>query len=277
MIIISSSLALSPTADNPLNTPVFGWESLVTASNVTATSAADGFPATNVANYSTNLRWTAEPGSPVTDQYLTVSITEVDPIDFLAVAVHNFGSDSIPVSVEGSTGGSPEWFELNAPQMLANDDPVIFRFTPQSLTGIRLRMQVDASPVLVPFVSVLYVGKLLVCERGTHQDYIPINLAKTTVAPIGVSESGHFLGRVVISEGRNSPFSLKLLRATWFRENMQPMIAAAKTTPVFFAWKPTEFPSDMGFVFITNDPQGRRHFETGRMSVEFQMTGVAVA
>jgi hypothetical protein len=274
MIVISSSLALSATADNPLNTPIFGWESLVTTGTVSATSAAAGFPATNVANASTALRWVSDPGSPATDQYLTVTISEVDPIDYLAIAVHNFGSDSIPVSVEGSTGGSPEWFELVEARMLANDDPVIFRWTPQSLTGVRLRMQPgDADP----YAAVMYVGKLLVCERGTHQDYTPINLARDTNAPIGVSESGHFLGRVVIGESRASPFALKMLRATWYRDEMDPMVRVLRSTPVFFAWKPTEFPNDIGFVFITNNPKPSRSFDTGRMSIDFQMTGVAVA
>jgi hypothetical protein len=241
---------------------------------VTATSSAAGFPATNVANASTALRWVSNPGSPSTDQYLTVTITEVDPIDYLAVAVHNFGSGNIPVSVEGSTGGSPEWFELNAPRMLANDEPVIFRFTPQSLSGIRLRMQPgDADP----FAAVLYVGKLLVSPRGTHQDHTPINLGKSVTAPIGVSEAGHFLGRIIISESRATTFALRQLTDAFYRTSMQPMVDAMKDTPVFFAWKPTEFPDDMGFVFVTNDPQPSRSFDTRTMSVEFQMMGVALA
>src|SRR5262249_36635016 len=105
MIVISSSLALSPSAANPLNTPVFGWRSIVTAGNISATSEAAGFPATNVANPSTNLRWVADPGSPAGDQYLTIAVGDVDPVDYLAVAVHNFGTGNIPVSVEGSIGG----------------------------------------------------------------------------------------------------------------------------------------------------------------------------
>jgi hypothetical protein len=274
MIVISNSLSLSPTAGNPLNTPVFGWQSLVTVSNVSATSELAAFPATNVANTSTALRWQADPGSPAADQHLTVTIAQVDPIDFLAVAVHNFGSDSIPVSVEGSTGGSPEWFELVAPRMLANDDPVIFRFTPQSLSGIRLRMQPgDADPT----AAVMYVGKLLVSPRGTHQDHTPINLAKSVTAPIGISESGHFLGRIIISESRATTFALKQLTDSFYRNSMQPMVDAMKDTPVFFAWKPTEFPDDVGFVFVTNDPQPSRSFDTRTMAVEFQMMGVALA
>jgi hypothetical protein len=278
MIVISSSLSLSPTADNPLGTPIFGWKSLATAGTITATSAADGKPASNLANPSNALRWVAaEEGSPlgppVGDQYIEVTISQVDPIDYLAIAVHNLGSGQNPVSVEGSTGGSPEWFELVEPSIQANDDPIIFRFEPQSLSGIRLRIQPGTT---TPYIAVLYTGKLLVSPRGTHQDYVPINLAKTVNTPIGISESGHFLGRVVISESRASPFSLKHLPATWYRTYMDPMVKAMKSTPVFFAWKPVEFPRDVGFVFITNDPQPQRSFDTGRMAVEFQMHGVAV-
>jgi hypothetical protein len=285
MIVISSSLALSPTADNPLNTPVFGWDSLITTGNITATSSDADRPVTNLANPSTALRWmAAEEGSPLgppaADQYITVTISQVDPIDYLAIAVHNLGSGSNPVSVEGTTDldASPVlWTELITPRMLANDDPVIFRFTPQSLAAIRLRIQPSMATVpTTPILGVMYVSKLLVSPRGTHQDYTPINLAKSVTAPIGVSENGQFLGRVVISQSRASPFALKHLTPTFYREEMQPMIDASKDTPLFFAWKPTEFPNDMGFVFITNDPMPSRSFDTGRMAVEFSMMGVAV-
>lgn len=76
MIIISSSLILSPP--EPLNTPIFGWNNLVANGEVTATSEADEYPASNLVTPSTALRWrAAEEGSPAgppsSDQYLTVS------------------------------------------------------------------------------------------------------------------------------------------------------------------------------------------------------------
>lgn len=280
MIVISSSLVLSPAADNPLGTPIFGWHNLVTPGSVAATSEDASFPATNVANPSTALRWQADaPGSPPADEYLTVSIGHVDPIDYLAVAVHNFGSGQIPVSVEGVTqlvGSPPEldWTELVSEQMLASDDPVVFRFTPQSLLAIRLRMQPG---IETPTAAVLYVGKLLVAERGTHQDYTPINQARMTEVMDGRSESGHFLGRVVLSEKRQSPFALRYLRDAWYRTEFDPFLKMAQTTPFFFAHKPLEFPGDVGYVTLTNDPQPVRHFDTGTRAVELQMVGVAVS
>jgi hypothetical protein len=281
MILTSQALVLSP-ADESLATPVFGWDSIATAGVITATSEADGFPASNLGNPSTAQRWKAEQegsplGPPAADQYLTVTISQVEDVDYLAIAAHNLGTGLNTVSVEGSTGGSPEWFELVEESIQANDDPIIFRFTPQSLTGIRLRIQPSgATAPTTPQVAVLYVGKLLVLERGTHADHNPINLARTTKVMNGKSETGQFLGRVVLNESRSTTFALKLLRDTWYRTNMDPFIREARETPFFFAWRPQAKPRDVGYCWLTGDPQPSQHFETGRMAVSLAMGGISV-
>jgi hypothetical protein len=277
MIVISHSLALSP-GDVPLNTPIFGWESITASVSVTATSADPDFPATNLGNVSTALRWKAleegsPPGPPSADQYLTVTINQVDDVDFLAIAVHNLGSGQNALSVEGSIGGSPEWFELVQETIQANDDPIIFRFEPQSLTGIRLRIQPGS---LTPMVAVMYVGKLLVLERGTHTDHVPINFARNTRVMSGKSETGNFLGRVVLSESRSTTFAVERIRETFYRNTMDEFIAASREAPFFFAWKPQELPRDVGYCFMTNDPQPSRHFDTRTYSLSLQMSGIAV-
>jgi hypothetical protein len=281
VIVTSQALALTP-AGIPLNTPIFGWSSIATAGTITATSEDAEHPASNLANPSTALRWLAAeegspPGPPAADQYLTVTISQVDPLDYLAIAVHNLGSGQNTLSVEGSVGGSPLWFELVGESIPANDDPIVFRFTPQSLTGCRLRIQ--GSPLGVPttpYVAVLYVGKLLVCERGTGGDHIPINLGRTANVMTGKSATGNFLGRIVLSEARQTTFALSFLRETWYRTNMDPMIRASKELPMFFAHQPTNFPNDVGFVVLTNDVQPTRNYQTGTMAISLQMGGAAV-
>ena len=281
MILVSQALVLAP-AGIPLNTPLIGYQNIASAGTITATSEADGYPASNLGNPSTALRWrAAEEGSPpvppAADQYLTVTINQVDPVDYLAIAVHNLGSGQNPVSVEGSDGGSPEWFELVEESIQANDDPIVFRFAPQSLTGIRLLIQSSLlSEPTVPFVAVLYVGKLLVLERGTHADHTPINLGRTTRVMNGKSETGNFLGRVVLSESRSTSFALNKLRETWYRANFDPFVKAAQEGAFFFAWKPTEHPNDVGFVTLTNDVQPTRDFNTATIAVTLQMSSVAV-
>jgi hypothetical protein len=92
----------------------------------------------------------------------------------------------------------------------------------------------------------------------------------------GMSETGNFLGRIVLSGARQTSFALKQIRQTWYRANMEPFLEAATGHPFFFAWKPTEFPGDVGYVTMSNDPQPSREFDTGRMALTLQMNGVAV-
>lgn len=275
MIVISENLVLAP-AGEPLNTPVFGWKNVAT--NAVATSEAEGFPASNVLNPSTALRWVAVPSSPPDDEYITFTVSEVDEIDFVAIAGHNLGSAGITVSIEGATEeiGSPpdfNWHEIVQETVLPDDGPTIFRFTPASYSQIRIRMQPGNEP---PTISVVYVGKLLVCERGISGNHIPINLGRVSNVINGQSENGQFLGRIILSEKRQSSLSLMHIRANWYRQKMDKFIEACRETPFFVAWKPQQFPRDVGFVWTTNDPQPSVSFDTGRISIELQITGVGV-
>ena len=282
-IIISDSLVLG-TVDNPTNTPIFLWESILTTgvAVVDASSEDADHPAANLSNPITAQYWAADEADIADDIYLTVSIISVTPVivDAVGLAVHNFGSGQNVISVEGTTDnletGSPQWSELVQEQLLANDDPVILRFTPQSLTGLRLKIQ-PSSTLSVPYLSVMYVGKLLVCERGTHADHVPITFGRDWKQLTNMSESGHFLDRILTSESRSTRFDLKLIRQTWYRQNMDAFIDAAKLTPFFFAWRPQTYPADVGYCWLTQPPQPAVHFETGRVIVSFEMNGIAAS
>jgi hypothetical protein len=275
-IILSQALVLSP-GNVPLNTPVFGWKSNVLS--IAATTQAAGFPASNLLNPSTALRWISSPGSPVADQYLTATLPGISDVDYLAVAVHNLGTGQNTVSVEYlNTAPSPDvWTVLVEERILPNNDPVLFRFPPQPLQAIRLRIKPSPLvPKTIPFAAVMQVGKLLVMPRGTHTDHTPINLNIQSNVMTGRSETGNYLGRVVLSEQRATSIAFQRLDAPWYRTYMQPFIATAKADPFFFAWKPQEFPNDVGYCWLTNDPQPTRHFDTGTIGLTVQMSGVAI-
>lgn len=279
-IVISENMVLAP-ATNPLNTPIFGWQNLGLA--VAATSEADGYPATNVTNPLTHLRWKAAgDGSPeeppAADQYLTFAIGIEDELDYIAIAGHNLASGQIPVSIEIATAleGSPaelNWTAVISPMILPNDGPAIFRFTPQSIMGIRIRMQQGSA---IPYVAVAYVGKLLVAERGTHSDHAPLNLGPDVEVMDGKAERGHFLGRIVLRESSSGAFDLKLLRPDWYRATMAPFIIGARTDPFFFAWKPQDHPGDVVFATLANSPKPVVNFDTGRFAIGLQLNGISV-
>lgn len=270
MIVLSPSLVVSLAEEASDNNPLIGWHNLVTIENVTSFSEADGYPVTNLANPITSAGggWQAEAAG---DETIEVAIEEVEPIDYAAIAAHNFGRAGIVVTVEGSTDFGVTWFELVEEQLLADDSPAIFRFEPQSLTNVRLLLAEGSEAAAC---AVLYVGKLLVLQRRIYVGHTPMPMGRSQKIVNGKSEAGDYLGRIVTSEQRATAVDLKNLTPAWYRSEMDPFIAASKDTPFFFAWRPGDYPLETGFGWMTNDPQPRNSRPNGMMEISFQMTGI---
>jgi hypothetical protein len=276
-IVIQSGFVVSDSvsgggvinADNPL----IGYANLITAANIAATTEADGFPASNVANVSTVLRWQGEDGSPAADEYLTATINAAEPVDYIAVARHNLGSAQIAVSVEYlDTDASPDtWEELIAPVILPNDGPALFRFAPAALSQIRIRMQPGSE---APTIAVLYCGALLVLQRRIYVGHTPVNYGRSANIVNARSEAGDFLGRIVLSETTATGVSLKNITPSWFRSYLNPFILDSVRRPFFFAWRPSGYPREVGYVWMTNDPQPLNELTNGMMSIDLQMSGI---
>jgi len=268
MIILSPSLVAQLGADPNVNNPVIGYRNLVTTANITATTQAEGFPATNLANPATDLLWVADPSG---DEYLTVAIADSDPVDYVGIARHNLGSAQIPVSIEGDDGSG--WSELVGETLLADDKPVIFRWEPQSLAGVRVRMQEGSAP---PEAAVLYVGRLLVIPRRIYVGHTPMPYGREVTVINGVSESGNFLGRIVVGETRSTSVSLKNLDPAWYRQHMDPFVAAGAESPFFWAWRPGTYPYETGFGWFPGGvPRPTNDRPNGMMAIDFDLRGVA--
>lgn len=276
-VVISNSYVISDLLSGGgvinANNPVIGYENLVTVANIAATTAADGFPASNMANPSTNLRWVGAAGSPPADEYITVTVNALEPIDYIAIARHNLGSAQIPVSVEYfDTDASPQaWEELIAPVMLPNDGPALFRFPPQAYTAIRLRLQPAAQ---APTIAVVYTGALLVLQRRVYVGHTPINYGRATKITNARSEAGDFLGRIVLNETTRTTLNLLNLTPDWYRSYLEPFLLMAQEHPFFFAWRPSDYPREVGYAWLTNDPVPSNALPNGMMSVALEMAGV---
>lgn len=269
-VIISNDFVL--TQPNPdysvtLDHPVIGWHNIVSASSIIADTSEANYPASNLANPATNLEWRA---SDTTEQYLTLTTGFVDEIDYLAIAKHNFGSAQIAVSVEGYIGGV--WTEIVEEHLLASDAPVLFRFTSQSLSEIRLRMQSGNSAARA---AVFYVGTLLTLQRKIYIGHTPMPHARKTDVSNGRSESGNFLGRIVLGSWRETTVPLSLISPDWYREYMDEFLDAARTTPFFFAWRPQTYPMEVGFGWLIEDPMPAPQGPSNRIAFDLRVSGVA--
>ena len=81
--------------------PVIGWDSVVTINNITATTEDADFPATNLANPATHLKWKNGANSPPSDDYLTVSGFSA-PVSYVGIAQHNFGSGGFTLTMQST-------------------------------------------------------------------------------------------------------------------------------------------------------------------------------
>ncbi|HVQ43797.1 MAG TPA: hypothetical protein VMT30_02430 [Candidatus Saccharimonadia bacterium] len=276
-IVISSDLVITDsvsgggviTGDNPL----IGYDNIVTTLSISALTAAAGFPASNMANPSTNLRWVGELSSPEADEYVTVTNLGIATLDYIAIAKHNLFTAQIAVSVEAlDVDASPDtWVELVAPVILPNDGPALFRFTPFAYASIRLRLQ---SGNAAPTIAVCYAGALLVLQRRIYVGHTPINYGRSAKVINARSESGNFLGRIITNQKTATAVKLQNLMPDWYRTYFEPFLLQAQENPFFFAWRPSSYPREVGYAWLTNDPQPANQRPNGMMSVDFEMGGI---
>ncbi|MET4634966.1 hypothetical protein [Kaistia defluvii] len=272
MIVISPSVVLSSGGGVNANNPVVGWHNLVTIGNLAASGSAAAYPVLNLANPSTAQAQSWR-GSNTAEQYLTVTVGTDEFIDYLAVARHNFGSGAVVVSVEGMAVEGGSWAELASEILPADDSPLLFRFVPQALFQIRLRMQPGA---VIPRAAVLYVGKLLVLQRRIYVGHTPIPFGRESRITTGISESGDFLGRIVLGESLETSVDLQNMTPSWYRAQMDPFIVASKEVPFFFAWRPASYPRETGFAWMTNNPKPSNQRSNGMMQISLSMGGVSL-
>jgi hypothetical protein len=169
---------------------------------------------------------------------------------------------------------------LIAPQVMADDQPIIFRFQQVTAAQVRIKIAVtDASAASAfPEAAVVYVGRLLVLERSiTMKGHTPITYGRQTNVVSGMSESGNFLGRIVLGESRTSKAEFEWFTSAFYRQNegVDDFLAAAQETPFFWAWSPDEYPLETGYVWLTNDAMPEVDPATRRVGLTLEMKGVA--
>ena len=273
-VVVSSGFVVSPGIDGlNAHSPIIGYENRVTSANVTATTEDAEWPASNLATPSTYLKWRSNQAT--SEEFLTVTLNTAEFVDYLAVARHNFGSNQTAVSVEGQLVAIGAWTELVEERLLANDNPVIFRFTAQPLFAIRLRIQEPQAAVpAAPFAAVMYVGRLLLLQRRIYVGHTPQPLGRRTQFANQRSIAGDFLGRIQLSESTETSVDLRNLTPDWYRTYFDPFVLAARQIPFFFNWRPGDYPNESSYAWLTADPRPQNQSGNGMMQVQFDLEGI---
>jgi hypothetical protein len=258
-IVSSPALVITPADAALADFPLIGWDNKVVLNNVVAEHENAAYPATNLANPATNLKWLSD---STAEQLVTVSNLEGES-DYVGLARHNLGSGEVEVAVEAITAEpGAVWTEVLAGAFLGADSPAILRFAKGHYTGIRLRLTPDTEE---PSIAVLYVGELLTMSRGIQAGYTPLTDAREVNVVNGRSEAGEHLGAIVNGAVRGSAATFRAIEAAWYRANLREFVAAANEgLPFFFAWMPDTYPEEVAFAWLNSTARPVINYLGGR-------------
>jgi len=281
MPVIVPDAGLSPQIpiDSPAGVPLIGYDNQVTAISLVSTIDDSDHPVSNLANVATHLFWEAafQTGGLYS---ILINLNGVSSVDYIGIAGHNFGSAGIGIMVQGFTGDSPDQLTnlLTSASpgfvTVSDDSPLIIRFTPATYHGLLITLNVGGSTM--PRAAVLYAGAITALERSIKVDapHVPLTYGRATRIVSGMSESGNFLGRLVLSESRVTKAEFSYFTPTFYRNTMEDFLVAAETDPFFWAWAPDDYPLETGYAWLISDPQPEVSPDTLRIALTLEMAGL---
>lgn len=269
MILLSQSVLLTPAPGLDLNAPIIGYQSLLTRNNVTADYEDADFPAVNLSSPMTTYKWKS---TSILTQYVTIDTSPDDPVDYIGLARHNFGSTQCSVEVQALIDGS--WVTVFAEAMLGSDSPAILRIEETYAEAFRLKL--NPSGDIPPQLAVIFVGKLLVMARRIYVGHTPLPYGKSLEVTTGEAESGDYQGRIVTKRKLDTTANFQNLTPSWYRTYMAPFIEAVEDQAFFFGWRPYTYPTEVGYAWIKGNPQPTNQRSNGMMQISVPMGGLVL-
>lgn len=267
MIIQSINI---PVVGEDTNSPIFGGHNLVTIANLFATNQDVDHPLVNAANPSTNLFYQT---SALIETGVIVDTSGYgSPIDYVAIARHNFGTAKVPVTV-AIQNEDLSYSLVEATFTPTDDTPLIFRWAPQICRQVLITLGEPDTTIKAKF-AVVYTGKLLVSQRRVYVGHTPITMGRSYQVANNISENGNFLGRIITQEMVGTSVKISNLTPGWYRAAFDPFLKSVSAKPFFFAWRPVTYPTEVGYVWLTSDPTPVNARSNGMMDVELQFRGI---
>lgn len=267
MFIFANDFTPDADPDITNNSPVFGQDTIVTASNITATTANANYPASNMANPATHNFWR---GTGLSIENIVIATTGA--VDYVGIAKHNLGTANIAVTIAIATDGVPTYTTVHGPFVPDDDAPIMVCFRERAATHVKITL---AAGDAIPQIAVVNAGKALFSPRRVYVGVTPITLGRQSRVTNGRSEAGNFLGRIVVGQGLTTSIALKNLHPLWYRNRLDPLIVRSKEYPFFFAWRPYTYPNEIAYAWTSNDPRPVNAMANGFMQIDLELSGIA--
>lgn len=245
-VIIEEGLILDPPVDaEPLRHARILYRTIWRKSGATisASSETENFPATALLNELTYETWRPS-AMPATWE---VDAGESVTVDAVGIGSHNMASNGNTVAVEYFDG---TWQEVES-YTPTSDKPVLFLLQPRQ----DQRWRINISGGTAPNIGALFFGEAMQMERPIYGGHSPITLSRSTERQPNVSERGQWLGSSMVRSGVATDVSWSNLTAEWYRDTFDPFVEYATQGPAtfFFAWRPIEYPHEVGYCWADQD------------------------
>lgn len=269
MIHISNHLYLSGN-QFVFGNPVLGYQSIIDISNTSADSDPAATPVVNLVNEQTHQYWESD---STDEQYIYFENTAAAPIDYIGIARHNFGSEQIQYQLQWSAGSSPEtWFDVINSFLPSNDSSILHFFN--ELDAARFRLRMDPSST-APRIAHIKLGQALVLPQSIYVGHSPVTLNRKTDVVTNNSENGQYLGRVVKRQHLETSVDMTHIQPDFYRTYVDPFVDHAITGAFFFAWRPVQYPTEVGYGWTGGDISPTNQMANGMMQFGFNIKAVS--
>ena len=268
MIVITQDLVISPSI--PVNHGVIGWHTYTREAvpgDVSVSSETTNGPADAPLRPDTYEGWVPT-SVPATWR---IDLGTARNINYVGIAGHTIGQSGGAVIVEYSTNDS-DWTEFLPEIAPADNTPIVFAVESFDFARYwRIRITSGSAPK----IGVIYVGRYLALQRPVrYAGHSPVTMSRTIERSTAETRGGEFVGSSLRRQGMETSYNVHNLKPDWYREEFDRFAVSALRYPYFIAWRPVDYPSEVGFGWtrdaIVPDNSGVR----GLIDVSWNFQGI---
>lgn len=268
-VVFSDALVLTIQADPALSAKFarIAWDK-EDPNSVLFSSESAGYPASAADNEMTYSAWKPATGD---GEWWQANFAEAETINYCGIAAHTLGDVGASVKVQYFDA---TWQDIAGAETIPTDNsPILFLF--EDIIDQDFRILISGGSA-APRVGVISFGRTLTMQRGLYGGHSPLTLSRQSVIRPNVSEGGQWLGRSLERKGSSTEFSWQHLKADWYRSHFDPFVEHARTKPFFIAWRPSEFPDEVGYVWCNQDIKPTNMGIINFMDVSMTVEGLGV-
>jgi hypothetical protein len=293
MIYISQDLYLSaPITADLVNRPLVGYKSVLRPLDFSV--QFDG----PVVGPDPSIMWSPDtysffarsfsdtaPGGAST--FIDMANPGSEPVDYIGIARHNFGTRGYAVSVEHSFDGS-EWVASTNPAIPPNNKSIFIVFVEQTAPFWRLRISytTGGSAQIIQYqIAHIKLGKAIRFARPRYVGEIPSGMDYQVEMIRSKSDSGQIVSSVLtsshlpynITQNHTDPQFVRQTINPFLRhcQLLEPTAGNGPRGTFFYAWRPEDYPNELMYCDTpTSVSNPSNQLSNGLM--EFSLSGTGV-